>query len=144
MVGLTPLASLHNLLVLVCVLVLRANLSAFLVAFGLFSGIAYALDPLFHRIGLALLTAPALQGPWTALYDTAIGRLSAFNNSVVMGSLVVCSVCFVPGMLVSNRLIVRYRETVVAWVKRTRLVRVLQASRLYQAYARASSLTGGT
>ncbi|MCX5819270.1 MAG: TIGR03546 family protein [Deltaproteobacteria bacterium] len=58
--GLTPFMSLHNLVVLFAVLVLKVNLSAFLLGLGLFSGIAYALDPLFHRIGLAVLTAPSL------------------------------------------------------------------------------------
>ncbi|MCA9481390.1 MAG: DUF2062 domain-containing protein, partial [Nitrospira sp.] len=46
--GLTPLLSLHNLLVLLLVCVLRVNLSAFLLGLALCTGIAYALDPLFH------------------------------------------------------------------------------------------------
>lgn len=45
--GLTPLFSLHNLPILFLVLVLRVNLSAFLLGFAFFSGIAYLLDPLF-------------------------------------------------------------------------------------------------
>ncbi|MCB9776893.1 MAG: TIGR03546 family protein, partial [Nitrospiraceae bacterium] len=86
--GLTPLLSLHNLLVLLLVCVLRVNLSAFLLGLALCTGIAYALDPLFHQIGLAVLTAPALEGVWTALYQSVWWRLEHFNNSIVMGSLV--------------------------------------------------------
>jgi uncharacterized protein (TIGR03546 family) len=58
--GLTPLSAPHNLLVLLLLLVLRANLSAFLVALAAFSGFAYLLDPVSHRVGLWLLTLPAL------------------------------------------------------------------------------------
>ena len=43
--GLTPLWSLHNLAVLLLVLVLRVNLSAFLLGTAVFSGLAYLLDP---------------------------------------------------------------------------------------------------
>ena len=59
-IGLTPLYSLHNLLVLLLVLLLRVNLSAFIAGWVFFSGIAYILDPIFHRIGLALLTTASL------------------------------------------------------------------------------------
>ena len=53
--GLTPLGRLHNLAVLACVMVFRVNGSAALLSFGFFSLFAWMLDPLFHKIGLALL-----------------------------------------------------------------------------------------
>lgn len=138
LMGFTPLYSLHNLLVLLLVLVLRVNLAAFLLGFAFFSALAFALDPLFHRIGLSVLTAGPLQPAWTALYNTSLGRLSAFNNSIVMGSGVVSLIAFVPLVLLCNRLIVRYRETVVAWVKQTRIARMLRASRLYSMWQATS------
>ena len=52
--GFTPVLSPHNLIVLLLVLVLRVNLSAFIVGWVLFSALAYALDPLFHLIGQAI------------------------------------------------------------------------------------------
>lgn len=42
---------------------------------NLFIAIAYALDPIFHRVGLAMLTAPALTGMWTGLYNTEAEKL---------------------------------------------------------------------
>ena len=59
--GLTPLMSLHNLVVLLLILILRVNLSAFLLGLGVFSGVAYLLDPLFHWYGWHILTAPSLE-----------------------------------------------------------------------------------
>lgn len=127
--GFTPLASLHNLLVLFLILVLRVNLSAFLLGLACFSGIAYLLDPLFHRIGLAVLTAGSLEGLWTALYNSTLWRLERFNNSIVMGSLVVSVALFAPFYLLSNRLILKYREHFLAWVQKTKLVHVLNILR---------------
>ncbi len=127
--GFTPLVSLHNLLVLFLILVLRVNLSAFLFGLAFFSGVAYLLDPLFHRIGLAVLTAGSLEGLWTALYNSTIWRLERFNNSIVMGSLIVSVLLFVPFYLVSNQLILKYREHFLAWVQKTKLIHVLNIMR---------------
>lgn len=132
--GLTPLWSLHNLLILLLVLVLRINLSTFLVAFVLFAGVAYLLDPLFHGVGYALLTSQPLQGLWTAFYGSVLGRLSGFNNTVTMGSLVVA--LFVAALLYPTviALVRHYRSTVKAWVARSRLMTWLQASKFYRIY----------
>ncbi|MDT8272320.1 MAG: DUF2062 domain-containing protein, partial [Desulfomonilia bacterium] len=54
--GFTPLMSMHNVVVLLLVLLIRVNLASFLLGLVAFSGIAYLLDPLFHLSGLALLT----------------------------------------------------------------------------------------
>lgn len=141
--GLTPLWSLHNLVVLLLVLLLRVNLSAFLLGLLFFSGLAYLLDPLFHRLGLALLTAGSLQDLWTSLYNTTLWRLERFNNSIVMGSLVVSLAAFVPFLLLSNMLIRRYRAHVLAWVQKTRLMQMFKASKLYNTYQSIAGFGGG-
>lgn len=140
--GLTPLLSLHNLVVLLLTLVLRVNLSTFVAATLALSGIAYLLDPLFHLIGRAVLTLDLLQGTWTALYNTTWFRLAHLNNTVVMGSLLSALALFVPAFFLGNALIVRYRLHVLAWVQRLHVVRLLKASRLYQAYRAAADLRG--
>jgi uncharacterized protein (TIGR03546 family) len=140
--GLTPLLSLHNLLVLFLVLLLRVNLSSFLLGLALFSGLAFALDPLFHRIGLAVLTAPALEGLWTILYNSTLWRLERFNNSIVMGSLIVSCTLFVPLALVGNSLVRKYRDHVLQWVMKTRLMQTFQASKLYDYYEAVSGWRG--
>jgi uncharacterized protein (TIGR03546 family) len=142
--GLTPLLSLHNLLILFFVLVLRVNLSTFILAWGLFSGVAYLLDPLFHRIGLSVLRASPLEGLWTALYNVTLCRLESFNNSIVMGSLVFSAVLFIPVYLISNVAIRRYRDHILAWVRESRIMQILKGSKLYAAYQRVSGWGGGS
>jgi uncharacterized protein (TIGR03546 family) len=136
--GLTPLFSLHNLLVIFLVLLFRVNLSTVILGWLLFSGVSYILDPIFHRLGLAILTNKSLEAFWTALYNLTIFRLAHFNNSIVMGSLIFSLILFVPVFLLSNMLVKRYRDHILAWVRKTRLVQILKGSKLYEAYQAVS------
>lgn len=143
-VGLTPLWSVHNLFILLLVLLLRVNVSAFLLGTAFFSGVAYLFDPLFHRLGLAVLMAPSLEGVWTSLYNTTLWRIERFNNSIVMGSVLVSLVLFVPSVLAGNWAIRKYRERVVAKVKQWRVVQTLTATRFFQMYRSYSHWGNGS
>ncbi len=133
--GLTPLMSLHNLVVIFLVLVLRVNLSAFLLGLAIFSGLAYLFDPLFHAAGLSLLSAQSLEGLWTSMYNMPVFRIARFNNTIVMGSFVVSLVLFLPVFFLARAGIVRYRERFLAWMKKTKLAQAIWASTFYKIYA---------
>ena len=136
--GLTPLCSLHNLLILLLALILRINLSTFLLGLAFFTGMAFILDPLFHWIGLTLLTASPLTALWTALYNSTLWRIERFNNSIVMGSLVFSLLLFVPLYLLLNEAIRRYREHVLEWIHKTRIMKAFTTSKLYHVYQSVS------
>lgn len=136
--GLTPLYSIHNVIVLFLVLVLNVNLSAFILGLVFWSGIAYALDPVFHVIGLNVLTASAMESLWTALYNSTFFRLAKFNNSIVMGSLIFSLLFFIPLYLLGNILIVKYRERVLQWVLKSHIMEAMRGSKLYSAYKTVS------
>ncbi len=138
--GLTPFYSLHNLLVLFLLLILRVNISVFIIGLAFFSAIGYLLDPLFHSIGLYLLTMDSLQGLWTYLYNSTIWRIERFNNTIVMGSLVSSMVLFLPLYILSNLVIKRYREHVLKWVEKTRLMQAFKATKFYHIYRSLSGL----
>ncbi len=133
-IGFTPVFCPHNLLVLLLVLFLRANLSAFLFGWAVFSAIAYLLDPLFHAIGYKALTAQPLHGLWTSCYNMTLWRLENFNNSIVMGSLIVSLTLFIPLYFIFNVLIKKYRGQLLEWVRKTKVMGMLKASKLYIAY----------
>ncbi len=136
--GFLPLFTPLNLVVLLLVLLLRINISSYLLGSAIFAGVAWFFDPLFHRIGLFVLTAAPLEGLWTALYNTVAGRLQRFNNSVVMGSFVFSMVFFGPLVLLVNTLIRRYRDHVLVWVKKSRIMQLITASKLYSLYQKVS------
>lgn len=142
--GFTPVFCVHNLIVLFLALVLRVNLSAFCLGWAFFSAVAYLLDPVFHVIGLKLLTASSLTALWTGLYNTAWFRLDRLNNTTVMGSLAFSLVLFVPAFAGFNVIIRRYREHILAWVKKTRVLQTIQASKFYGVYQSVSGWKGGS
>jgi uncharacterized protein (TIGR03546 family) len=140
--GFTPIWSVHNVIVLFLVLVLRVNLSAFILAWAAFTALAYLLDPLFHAIGRALLLAESLKSLWTALYNNIWFRLDHINNSITVGSLLVSLALFIPVLLILNFAIRRYREHLLAWIKKTRIAQMLGASKLYHVYQTMSGWGG--
>ncbi len=140
--GFTPVLSPHNLVVLLLVLLLRVNLSAFIAGWVVFSTLAFALDPLFHMMGFAVLKSQALEGLWTTLYNTIWFRLDYLNNSIVMGSLMAALILFIPGFFIFNMLIRRYREHILDWVRKTRLMKMFKASNIYSMYQSVSGWGG--
>lgn len=140
--GLTPLFSLHNILIVFLVTVLRVNLSAFILGLAMFSAIGYILDPLFHSLGLAILTTTALEGLWTALYGSPLFRIGRFNNTILMGSLVFSLIMSVPAFLGFNLLIRKYREHVLKWVRESGLMQAFMASKFYRVYQTVSGWGG--
>ena len=140
--GLTPLLSIHNILVLLLVCILRANLAAFLLGVFAFTGVAYLLDPLFNQLGILLLTTGTLQPFWTSLYNLTLFRLANFNNSIVMGSLIFSLILFMPMYFLFNLLIRRYREHLLRWVEKSRLMKFFLASKLYRVYKTVTGLGG--
>lgn len=132
--GLTPLLRLHNLLLLFVVLFFRVNLATFLLSLGVFSGLAFLLDPMMMGLGEALLLSDGLHGLWTALYNTGIGQLSQFYNTLTMGSLIL-SLIFAPFVLIGSKiLIIQYRSRFLEWVEDHKIIQFVKGSRVYQIY----------
>jgi uncharacterized protein (TIGR03546 family) len=142
-VGFLPFLSPLNILLLFFVLVLRVNLSAFILGTAFFSGAGYILDPIFGSIGQFVLTAGALRGLWTTLYNTTVFRLIAFNNTAVMGSLLTSAVLFVPLVVVLNIVIRQYRERILGWVEKSRVMQFFKATDFYKMYRTYSNLRSG-
>jgi uncharacterized protein (TIGR03546 family) len=140
--GFTPFWSPHNLIVLFLVLLLKANLSSFILGLVFFGSLAYLVDPLFHRVGFFLLTADPLAGFWTALYNTLPGRLDRINNTIVAGSLVISLAAAVPAFLLFNLLIRKYRERLMIWVEKSRIAQAVKANRFYRIYQSVSGWGG--
>lgn len=138
--GLTPLLSLHNILVFFLLLVIRVNISSFILGLAFFSAIAYALDPLFHLIGFKALVFEGLRGLWTPLYNVTLFKLSNFYNSIVMGSLLFSLALFVPLLLALNYGIRKYREHILSWLRKTPLAQAVKASKFYEYYMSFSKL----
>ena len=132
--GLTPFFGVHTWVLIAIVLLLKINIAMFLASWGVFSGIAYLLDPAFDSLGHAVLTAPALEGLWTAMYNSPFWRTTRFNHSIMMGSLLVSLVALVPVAIVVKILVVNYRERVLKYVMKSKLVTFLKGTKFFRLY----------
>jgi uncharacterized protein (TIGR03546 family) len=132
--GLTPLVNPHNLIVFALLCLLNVSFGGGMLGWALFTPVGFALDPLFHRIGLALLEAPGLRSLWTAWYNAPLMPYTNFNNSVVLGSFLTWLVLLLPLYLLGRKGITVYRERYAPLVMQSKLYRALTASKLYNVY----------
>ncbi|HEY7681079.1 MAG TPA: TIGR03546 family protein [Gemmatimonadales bacterium] len=134
-IGLTPLLSAHNLILFAAIVLLNVSFGGGMLGLALFTPVGFVLDPLFDRIGLALLTAPALRTLWTGWYNLPLVPYTNFNNSVTLGSFVLWVVASVPIYLLARWGVARYRATYGQRVLNSRFMKGLKASKLYNVYS---------
>jgi uncharacterized protein (TIGR03546 family) len=140
--GLTPLFNLHNLLVVFLICIFRVNIAAVLLSFAVFSLFAYIFDPLFSSTGLSLLQNNSLLAIWQSLYASDLAKLAKFNNTLVLGSVFYAVIISLPLFFISKILIIKYRERVLAWVAKSRIMQALKASKWYQRAERVHNMVG--
>jgi uncharacterized protein (TIGR03546 family) len=141
--GLTPLTSPHNLVVVLAVLFFRVNISVAILSWMVFSLLALVLDPVFHWLGLFLLTGIGpLHGFWTVLYNAPLIPYTGFNNTIVMGSLIVSLLAFYPIYLGCRFGVKKYRQTFFEQLKRWKIVQMVKGSSMYRWYSRYNELKG--
>lgn len=132
-IGLTPGMTLQNILVFCLVFLLNVNIPAALFGVALFSAFAFLLDPLFHEIGYYLLTQiEALVPFWTTLYNMPIAPLTRFYNTVVIGSLVISLLTFLPIYFGFKRFVLCYRAHWAEKVEKWHVMKVIKGSNLIQ------------
>ncbi len=133
--GLTPLFSLHNLVILFLALIINMNISIMVISCALFSLIAYVLDPLFHQIGFAVLTSEGLHEFWTQFFSCPVFLMANLNNTIVMGSLIATLAAAAPLFFLFNVLVVKYRNVYNAFIGRFPLLKFLKVLDLYEKHS---------
>lgn len=133
--GITPIANLHNLLVLLLLAVLNVSFGAGMLAWATFVPLGFMLDPVFDRIGHWLLVdTTSLRPLWTTWDNTPVLALTNFTNTVVLGSVIGWLVLFLPIYFASRVAVVRYRATIGERFQQSQFYKVISASQLYNVY----------
>lgn len=132
--GLTPLVNVHNLVILAALMLFNVSFAGGMLGFAVFTPLGFLLDPVFDRVGRALLDTPALQPLWIDWYNTPLLPYSNFNNSVVLGSVVLWAVLLGPIYLLARWAVARYRATWGARVRQSRFYKAVTASKAYNVY----------
>lgn len=132
--GLTPLVSLHNLVLLAVAMLTTVSFPGAMLGWAIAVPLGFMLDPVFDRIGMALLTTDALTPFFVWLVNTPVVSLSRLNNTIVLGSLVFWLAALVPSYFVFRALVTRYREQVYARLAQLRFFQMLKASKVWGLY----------
>lgn len=141
-IGLTPVLSVHNLLIVVLIIILKVNVGMAILSFLVFSGIAYLADPIFHNFGIWLLEHEGMQATWTAMYNNEFWAITKFYNTVVIGSFLIALALCIPMFPLAQLGVVQYRRHIHERVMKTKAMKWLKGTKLfsvYQAYSRVRS-----
>ena len=134
--GMTPIANVHSVVVLLLLCVLNVSFGAGMLGWVVFTPVGFMLDPLFDRVGHALLTgSPALTSFWTSLYNAPGIPWTNFNNTVVLGSVVCWLVLFVPIFLAAHWGVVRYRRDFAARIEQSRFMTAMKTSKAFNVWS---------
>lgn len=132
--GFSPIASLHNLVVVAIAMLTTVSFPGFMLGWFVAVPVGFMLDPVFDRVGMALLLDDRLAPLFTWIVNTPVVSLSRLNNSIVVGSLVCWMVALIPAYFVFKLLVSRYRAHIYARLEKMKLFQAIKASKLYQTY----------
>jgi uncharacterized protein (TIGR03546 family) len=140
--GFSPFLSLQTFLVLLLLLIFRIQFGAAFLSSFFFKFAAFLLDPISDWIGRRILESEGLRPLFVELYNMPLVPLTRFNNSIVMGSGLIGFLLAIPAFFVFKKLIIKYRETVVARFKGTKVWKVFTATSFYKWYTKYQELYG--
>ena len=136
-IGLMPLWTPHNIFLIFLAFIINLNFALLIVGLFFFSGIAYILDPLFHQIGLAVLTAEGTQDFWVGFFSNPIFLFDRLNNTLVMGSLLFSLAASVPLFFLLNLFIRKYRQHIQSIFEKIPILNSLKIAKVFD------TLSGG-
>ena len=124
-IGLVPKGNLTTIVLVAILCAIRVNLGVGLLSAFVFSWAGILTDPLTHHIGLFLLTHDSLRPLWSYLYDLPVAPWTDFNNTIVLGSLVLGLALAYPAYRFSLPLFGRYTPMMSAKLQRFKVLRFL-------------------
>lgn len=134
--GLMPPLTLQWPLLAIAALLLRVNILAVLFSSLLFHLGSTFVDPLFHSIGYkALVTVPPLQPLLARLYHAPVVPFTQFNDTVVLGTLIVGTVATLPIFFVIRTYLKKRYEKLQYFFRYHPIWNTLNNSELSRAYA---------
>lgn len=125
LIGLVPKENLIAVVLLFILAGSKINLCSASLSTILFSWLSLLLDPLSHLIGRGALLASPLQGFWQSVYELPLAPWTDFNNTIVMGSLILGLLLFYPVYHFSKPLFEKYTPLVAAKLKQYWIVKIL-------------------
>ncbi len=146
LLALVPAGNLAWILLFFISFFLKNNQAFQLLTIALLKIVLPLAAPLLDALGYAILTAGALQGALTALYNLPIAPLTRFNNTLVIGGLVAGLVLWLPAFLAIRAAVPAYRNKLAPRIIGSKaykaVLRLPLISSLAKAIASAADLAG--
>jgi len=125
LIGLVPKGNLIALTLGVILAASRANLGVAAATILSCSFLSPYMDPVSDKVGWWILSHPSLHEMWTKLYNKPVVPWTDFNNSIVLGNLVIGILLLYPTYQISKPIFAKYSQKVAAWAKKLWIVRLL-------------------
>eukprot|EP01047_Picozoa_sp_COSAG01_P033782 COSAG01_NODE_2503_length_7555_cov_3.547881_1_plen_175_part_00 len=123
----------YNFLFLICLLILnfiiKGSFRMLFLSMFIFTLPAFLLDIPADKLGLALLTWPALHKFWAFIFNLPLVSLLDFNNSVNLGQLMFALILSIPTYRYAKKGISNYREKLLPKLKSSKLYKSIKASK---------------
>ncbi|WII73282.1 TIGR03546 family protein [Bdellovibrio sp. 22V] len=140
--GFAPFLSIQTFIVFLIIFVFRVQIGAAFVSAFFFKFVAFLFDTPAHHLGKAVLETEGLRPLFTAMYNMPFVPMTRFNNSIVMGSMIVSILLLPFAFFGFKALIIKYRATVVARFKNTKFWKAFAATKFYNWYLKYDELYG--
>lgn len=122
---------------------LKVNFAVEMLVVAVLKLVLPLVDPLLDSFGFAVLTLPALQGLFAALYNVPLAPFTRFNNSIVMGGLLAGIVLWVPAYLAFKAFVKVYREKAKPRIEASKLYKWFRKLPLIESLARLAGRASG-
>ncbi len=142
LIGLLPIKGLLPLLLFLLALIVNVNLAAMALATAAFKILSFGIDPIANAVGYSVLTHGSLRSLWTTLINTPVVPYTRFNNTLVMGSLIVGLIFLVPFYFLAKSFVLNYRTRYRERILKLRIVQILKTSKIYQYYETFQGMKG--
>jgi uncharacterized protein (TIGR03546 family) len=133
--GFSPFLSLQTFVVLFLLFFLRIQVGAAFLSAFFFKFVAWLTDPIADVLGRAVLEAEPVRPLFVSLYNMPLVPMTRFNDSIVMGSMIFGVILAIPAYFIFRSMILKYRVTVVARFKETKLWKAWAGTKLYNWYS---------
>lgn len=125
MLGMVPKGNLIAIALGALLFGLKVNRSAGLVAAMVFTAFGSTADGFAHKLGKNVLEMPSLQATFAWLYNLPLGPWIGFNNTVVLGSLLLAIYFSYPVYWFSRFAFEAWQPKGAGFLRRFRVTRVL-------------------
>ena len=141
--GFVPKGNLIAVALITLLMALRVNRTAGLMSVALFSWVGSLADGFTHQVGARVLAIESMQPHYAWAYELPLGPWIGFNNTVVLGSLLVGLYLVYPVYVLSRLTLDKIQPPIAAWLMRWRVARWLLGADISSRFGVPASLGVG-